>query len=90
MLANLVLLNMFNNFTVWGELLLLSNAFFCFVVTAVEGQISFFTVLYKIWDEFVASPAAWLGFILLLTTCWLIEHIGKIRRMGVAKIVKRS
>lgn len=83
LLANLVLLKMFNNWTIWGELLLFSNALFFFVVTRIEAEFTFFTVLYKIWEEFVASPAAWLGFFLVLSTCWLVEDIAKLKKIGL-------
>lgn len=73
LVVNLVLLKMHHNLTGYGEALLLSNALSVFLVVWLENLFPFFTVLYRLWEEFVSSPAAWLGLLLVLSSVWTTE-----------------
>ena len=74
-IANLVLLRKHHNITGYGEALLLACALSFFATVWLESFYPFFTVLYKLWDEFIASPSAWFGFFLACASLWTIDEM---------------
>ena len=77
LLANLKLLQMTSNWTGWGELLILLSMASFFVNLYVETKYDVYWAVYRIWDEYISSPVAWLGLVFVLTSIITLDTIFK-------------
>lgn len=66
---------MTNNVTGVGETLIFLQIASFFVFFYGENLVFTYSVLFRIWEEFVSSPASWLGCLLAITTPFTIDAI---------------
>lgn len=59
--ANLVMMFRFNNYTGWGEILCLASILFFFTAYFAENLFKMFPQTYLIFDTTFTQPIVWLG-----------------------------
>ncbi len=73
LLVNATLIKLSNNYTGYLESLAILNIALFWIFVAMESKITFFGPLYKNWEEFVNSPAVWLGLILVTLSVYTVD-----------------
>lgn len=68
--VNITLLKLFNEYNFVGEILIFLSIFSFWISIWVLSHMSFSNELYRIWDEFMGSAAAWLG--IIFCSCWVL------------------
>ena len=72
-----VLLKRTNNHTLFGTILLALSATSFFWVLKLESRFMKTSDVYDIWDEWLSSPTAWFGSIVVISSVWTIDPILK-------------
>jgi len=73
LLVNAVLLKMTNNYTGYGELMILLQCGAFWLTVYIETKYPIFVNMYHLWYEFIGSASAWLGFIISVLSIFSLD-----------------
>ena len=73
LVANIVMMTKFNNYTGWGEPLCLASMLVYYTVLFVENMMNIFPQVYLIFDSTFAQPMIWIGTVLTIIIAGLLE-----------------
>lgn len=75
LLVNAVLFKMTNNYTGYGELLIVLQCSAFWLIVNFETRYPAFRNLFHIWSEFCGSPAAWMGLALTVLSVFTLDIV---------------
>lgn len=86
LLANAVILKMTNNYTGYGELMIIFQCSAFWATVHFETRYPAFRNLFHLWSEFVGSSAAWLGLLMSVLSIFTVDiAVRLIWKMVVSK-----
>jgi hypothetical protein len=87
LLANAVLLKMTNNYTGYGELMIIFQCSAFWLIVHFETRYPAFRNIFYIWSEFVGSPSAWLGLLMCVLSIFTVDAVARILlKMVMSKV----